>query len=856
MGHLAPDEINKNGKKFRKTLEKLIHIDAGQFQEIMPYYAYDDVNQFFINDSSIGFGYELGTFSGANEELVNKLMSFINTVLPDDEKTYVKIMRWCNNKVGKQLDDIKRETSAAGGVFETLAQNADDYYRYAALEGFPNQVKQPICLRDNKLFAFFSKDLGNKKIEELFEELNKLRDDVESDFKNNVNFSFRRIEVKEFISTIRDILNPEYDNLYYQDATDYSDINPIKEQIKGANFEMMVNKKDIDIAVDQSHGERTETKVTSFYINRYPNKFGLWQNADCFANVWKTNQTITGTYIFSVTFCVKSYEASKQMAQSKFLHYDKLANSAMGRLIPSIRKAAQEWDVIRQEVEDDKRKLVYAQPVLVLFSPKEKARDQVSQAISCFGSNGFQLVAAQYIQLPLFLSIFPFLEAEGLWTDLKIFQMVRRMRLSEVVSLLPVIGDFIVAKSGVVMPTFRHQFSAFLQFVETLLVDNKNMALAASSGAGKSFFIQAITLAVLCMTGRVWIIDKGDSYRKLCNILGGTYIDATTLSLNPFSNVERIENEAPSIRDLIAVMASPSGELTDVQLAHLLTAVNHAWSKKEKKANIDTVVEELQALNITEKDIRISDIVVLLKKYTTSGQYGKYFNYPSILNRNHNFTVLELGGFEQNDELLRPVLFALILTIQEQMFNTPRHISKMCVIDEAWALLQGENQQAKRFIETGYRTARKHGGSFVTITQGLRDFFRSPESEALWDNSAIKIIMKQQDLSALKITRNGQEVLSAQDQLVVREFPAAKNGYSSILIKAGDYTSFNRLFVDPFKRILLSTEPKQFQAVENFLNQKFTVEQAVTQVAQQYYGDELTMIQKRLSKLKGANNVT
>ena len=37
--------------------------------------------------------------------------------------------------------------------------------------------------------------------------------------------------------------------------------------------------------------------------------------------------------------------------------------------------------------------------------------------------------------------------------------------------------------------------------------------------------------------------------------------------------------------------------------------------------------------------------------------------------------------------------------------------------------------------------------------------------EALWGNSPIKIILKQQDLSALKLTRNGQELLTTQEQV-------------------------------------------------------------------------------------------
>ena len=849
-------KTQKTQKSFRENISKYIGVNSDQFQSILPYHAYDEATGLFINDSSVGFGYELGSFAGANEELVNKIISFINEVVTDDGKTIVKIMRWCNNKVGARLDIIKEQTSAFGGVYETLAQSADDYYRYAALEKFPNPTKLPVCLRDNRLFAFFSKEIGTKRLEDLMDELLRLRDDVESDFKSNTNFPYRRLEVRDFVSLIRDLLSPDQDDLYYQTANDYSPELSIKDQVKGANFEMLINKKDIDIGVDRRNGDRSETKITNFYIGRYPSRFALWQNADCFANVWKTHQSITGSYIFTVTFCVETLEKSQAIAQNKYMKLDKYAKSQMLKWLPSLGKAAQEWDAIRQEVNDDKRRIIYCQPSLTLFSPKDKARDQVSEAISCFGSSGFHLVAAQFLQMPLFLAIFPFLHSEGLWVDLStVFKLARPMRSSEVASLLPVVGDFIVSRTGVLMPTFRHQLSCFSQFSEDLMTDNLNIAVAASSGSGKSFLVQALAMDVLSRGGRVWIIDKGISYRKICHTLNGTYLDATKLSLNPFSNVEKIENEAPLIRNLIAVMASPSGELSDVQLAHLLTAVNSAWNKKQKEATIDLVVEGLKELSESQNDRRIADMVVLLQKYTIAGQYGRYFNYPSMLNRNEKFTVLELGGFEQNDELLRPVLFALIMTIQEQMFNSPRNVPKMCIIDEAWALLQGENKQAKHFIETGYRTARKHGGSFCTITQGLRDFFVSSESEAIWDNSAIKFILKQQDLSALKLTRNGQEILTTQEQMVVREFPPAKIGFSSILIKAGDYASFNRFFVDPFKRILLSTEAKQFEAVDTLCKEGMSLTDAITNVTRKYYGAELDLINKRVENLQGDHHV-
>ncbi|KAA1963630.1 hypothetical protein EA206_25900, partial [Escherichia coli] len=75
------------------------------------------------------------------------------------------------------------------------------------------------------------------------------------------------------------------------------------------------------------------------------------------------------------------------------------------------------------------------------------------------------------------------------------------------------------------------------------------------------------------------------------------------------------------------------------------------------------------------------------------------------------------------------------------MYRTPRNLKKLNVIDEGWRLLDFKNRKVGEFIEKGYRTARRHTGANITITQNIVDFDSdkaSSAARAAWGNSSYK----------------------------------------------------------------------------------------------------------------------
>jgi len=169
------------------------------------------------------------------------------------------------------------------------------------------------------------------------------------------------------------------------------------------------------------------------------------------------------------------------------------------------------------------------------------------------------------------------------------------------------------------------------------------------------------------------------------------------------------------------------------------------------------------------------------------------------------------------------------------MFDSDRSKQKMCIIDEAWKFFTGD-KVAANFITKGYRTGRKHNASFVTLTQGIDDFYEFEEARAAWDNSALKLIFMQDHDSLMEHKKN-HDTFTPYEVNLLNKFPKAKDaGYSQVLIKANGISSFHRLFVDPFTLVLFSSDGKDYQAVHNYTAQNIPFFEAVERVAREHYG--------------------
>lgn len=813
-----------------KYLHDLIALDVHHFSAILPYRYFWEEKNLFINEHSLGFGLELSVLCGADEKTVKNISDLLRYKLRDHYD--LQFILWGSNKVGEIIDDAYKIHLQQDNIYAKLAKVSMQYYKQGAAYGLENKLKVPVFLREYRLFAFISKNTAYS--EGAVFDLISLRDDLLAEF-NSADIACAFLKLKPFLQILRAWVNPNnYD--IYPHAEYHEEQTTLNEQIVDKSFELIHEVERIQINITSKENEETNTCITNLSLRNLPECFALWMSADNFFNIFRSSQAIRCPFLISVHVRLIPQMEAKNRAQSRYLSMHKKAQTIYAKYISGTQETAAEWKKIRDELDTDQIRLAECYFNLLLFSNKNEEKNDEASAIACFRYNGIELFNTKYMQLQSYLATLPFVISEGMFHDLKIAGRTRTLTTWNLANLLPLIADYKLCRRGVLLTTFRNQISFFDMYNELLPIANYNIAVAATSGAGKSFLVQAILTYVLSISGKCFVIDLGQSYRKLCETVNGVYLEYTSLKLNPFSNIDDIQESSEQIRDLLAVLASPSSELQDVEEEYLHESVIKAWEMQGNQANIDTIILALKNLNAKHKDKRIDDLITLLNRYSTKGTYPEIFNTHSVISKNSHFIVLELGELENKPALMKAVLFALMLNIEKEMYHSPRNQPKMVVIDEAWRLLAGDNKAAARFIEKGYRTARRHFGSFVTITQGIEDFLKSDEAQACWNCSDIKITMLQNAKAFENFMFNHKNYFDPYVENLIKHFKEAKsNGFSEFMLQLGKIQSFHRLVVDPFSRVMFSSTGKEFEAVKKYREQGFSMEESILKVSEETY---------------------
>ncbi|MBX4541737.1 type IV secretion system protein TraC [Klebsiella sp. BA397-4A_EMB] len=840
-----------------KANDTLGSMNFPQFSRILPYKDYDSATGLFINNKTIGFMFEARPLPGADKSIVATLEHLLRSKLPRGVPVSFHLVS--SKLVGNDIDYGLREFRWSGKQAKKFNAITQAYYLRAAETKFPlpPALDLPLTLRNYRVYISCCvprKKNSTTQIVEMENQIKILRASL-----GGAYIPTRILDAAGLVELMRELINPDPHEMYrvpYK-LDPYQDLN---YQCVDDSFDMQVTAGHLKIGRLGRDGKECVTRVTSYHLESDPEMAFLWTSADNYANLLNPELSISCPFVITLTLMVEDQVKTQNEANMKFMDVEKKSKTSYAKFFPNVIKEMQEWGDIRQRLATNQTSLVsyFFNITTYTADSTEASLAAEQQVLNSYRKGGFQLIPARYHHLRNFLAMMPFKCGEGLFKELQAAGVVKRAETFQVANLLPIVADSPLAPAGLLAPTYRNQLAFIDLFYEGMNNTNFNMAVCGTSGAGKTGLIQPLIRSVLDSGGFAWVFDMGDGYKSLCENMGGVYLDGDTLKFNPFANVlddAHFDMSAERIRDQMSVMASPNGNLDEVHEGLLLQAVQAAWLSKRNHARVDDVVQFLQDAKDSDEYAdsptirgRLDEMIILLDQYTVNGIYGDYFNSDTpTLHEDARMVVLELGGLESRPSLLIAVMFSLIIYIENRMYQSPRGLKKLNVIDEGWKLLDFKNEKVGQFIEKGYRTARRHTGAYITITQNIVDFDSPTASSAAWGNSSYKAILKQSAKEFAKYNQLYPDQFSKLEKDMINGFGSAKEQwFSSFMLQVEANCSWHRLFVDPLSRAMYSSKGPDFEYMQARRQEGVDIHDAVYGLACRNFKDEMAELESRI----------
>lgn len=302
--------------------------------------------------------------------------------------------------------------------------------------------------------------------------------------------------------------------------------------------------------------------------------------------------------------------------------------------------------------------------------------------------------------------------------------------------------------------------------------ENWNVLVVGSSGTGKSFTINQLLIKNLHQNPYVMIIDKSQSYKALCRLAGGRYLNYDLESkhhLNifdyPLDEIKEKDGDIDSdhissiIMYLGVVLANIKEnrieEVEELDKALLQEAVKQTYRNciNEKRVPLLSDLKETLAKRADDKTVPAQFQTIcrrqaeILKLYTGRGMYANLTDRESTVKADNtlsgdSFIVFDTSGISENDKKAIGLAVFVISNYCLMKAKENKELNRLSqlVMDECWYLAQYPAGLA--FLLRIAKTARHLRLQPTFATQEIGEFFGVKGVEAVLKNTSTKILLK------------------------------------------------------------------------------------------------------------------
>lgn len=795
-------------------------LDGMSINDLFPYRSYSEEEGLYVNTDSLGFVLYANPTMGLGMKELGVLDGLLAQEHPAN--TVVQMSIIADPNVEPLYDDWKRGRMVNEGdnkeIYKLWFEERINYLKRGKWNSFFKD--QSMLTRDFHLLISYTVPVekGSDPLEYPKGERERIVRMREAFVGNLKSAGVHAVPLvpKGLIGIVSGMLNPTDKS---QPELDYNEHDFINDQITSRESALFVGRDGLSLTNNDKN-----ISILPWSVRKFPREWAGFKNTELIGRSMDDVLRIGCPFAITTTVVIPDQLAQKGKVTSKITRATQMADSPVSKFVPQWKDRKMDWDFVKKRM-DAGSKLLKMSYNITLFaeSGKEQAAEQSLRSV--YSSLGWTLQKDSFCGLYSLKTAFPMGIGRETRAEMEKLAYFRSLPSWNCINLSPLVGEWKGTPNKMMMMFGRRGQTFFVDPFDNTK-GNYNISVAAASGAGKSFATHEYIFSTLSGGGRAFVIDSGRSYEETCKLLNGTYLEFgkdSNICVNPFSNIEDLEEGMPLVKELICQMCDSENPISPEEKSLVEQACFKAWSEKGKEATITTVRDHLQDMG----DEVARKLATSLFPFTKDGMHGRYFEGISNIDFSNELVVLELDDLNSRPDLQRIVLFILIFNITQAMYMSDRKQRKICIIDEAWRLLGGN---AGYFIEEGYRVARKYGGCFMTVTQGIDDYYKNPTATAAFQNSDWVWLLRQKEESLDQAKKTSRMKMDGGRLELYASLDTVKGKYSEMAFVSPDGVAVGRLIVDPFSEKLYSTDAGEVQFIRERTESGMSVVDAIREL--------------------------
>ncbi len=501
-----------------------------------------------------------------------------------------------------------------------------------------------------------------------------------------------------------------------------------------------------------------------------------------------------------------------------FLEAQIVSDAQRGAPRDPIREVAlRDVEKLRDDLTQGTEKFFQFALYVTLYAKEKEELDRLTEKIEeLFGSKLVYSRKVLYQAEQGFTSTLPVAIDE--------LQVSFNLNSSPCASSFPFISSELTSDNGILYGINRHNNSLIL--FDRFSLQNANMMVFATSGAGKSYAVKLEILRTLMFGTDIIVIDPEMEYKHLAESVGGTYISIALSSpakINPFDLPRPIRGEEATTADIIrsavievkGMMRLMLGTLTTEEDSIIDRALLEAYAKRDITPQTDltqgvTVPTLSDLQQVLEGMVGGQSLVERLKKFT-EGTFSGLLNHATTVDMKSQLVVFSVRDLE--DEL-RPVAIYMLVNY---IWNVVRSSLKkrMLIIDEAWWIMQHED--SAKFLFGLTKRARKYYLGVTTITQDVTDFLGSDFGKPMLNNSALQLLLRQAP-AAIEVVQKTFLLTEGEKYLLL------EGNVGEGIFFAGDKHAAIKVVASYTEDQIITSDPRQLLEIEQ-AKQDFNAQQ-------------------------------